>query len=408
MQLVGGYPYWLIKNGLLYSYPLLEENTETNVLIVGGGISGALIAYELVNAGVDCIVADARTIGLGSTCASTSLLQYEIDTALSKLIKRIGEKEAVMAYKLNEAAIRSLERIDQETGCHCFEKKSSVYYATSGSNCKKLIKEYEIRLRNGFSVEWADKGKLLNEYGIKAPGAIISGIAGQIDAYKFTHLLHQSSLKKTARIFDRTKIVDISNLNGMVHAKTDRNFTITAKNIVYANGYEAVNYIEPKLVEVKTTYAIASTQFSAGTTFWKDEALIWNTDDPYLYLRITPDRRILAGGRDEYFSNEFKLEGLIEKKTKQLRKDVKKLFPSIVFEPEFSWSGTFVTTSDGLPFIGALKKHPNNYFALGFGGNGITFGQVASEVIRDMIVNGYSENGKVFSFERPGIKKSKL
>jgi glycine/D-amino acid oxidase-like deaminating enzyme len=96
MKLSSGYPYGLIKNGLPFSYPKLEKDISTDVLILGGGISGALTAHYLIQAGVDCTLIDARSIGLGSTCASTSLLQYEIDEPLHKLIPMIGEKAAVL------------------------------------------------------------------------------------------------------------------------------------------------------------------------------------------------------------------------------------------------------------------------------------------------------------------------
>src|SRR5690606_31055843 len=119
--------------------------------------------------------------------------------------------------------------------------------------------------------------------------------------------------------------------------------------------------------------------------FWKDEVLIWNTADPYLYVRTTPDNRVLVGGRDEDFSDPVKRDKLIDKKTKQLTKDISKLFPNLDFKPEFSWTGTFGATKDGLPYIGPYKKLPNSYFALGFGGNGITFSVIAAQIIKDIL-----------------------
>jgi heterodisulfide reductase subunit A-like polyferredoxin len=92
MKLSSGYPLSLIKNGLLFSYPKLERDIKTEVLVLGGGISGALAAHYLIQEGIECTLIDARTIGLGSTCASTSLLQYEIDTPLHQLIKMVGKK----------------------------------------------------------------------------------------------------------------------------------------------------------------------------------------------------------------------------------------------------------------------------------------------------------------------------
>jgi glycine/D-amino acid oxidase-like deaminating enzyme len=111
MKLKTGLPYWLLKDGLPYNYPQLNNAVSTDVLIIGGGISGALVAYYLTNANVECMVADARTIGLGSTCASTSLLQYEIDTPLSDLVNMVGYQAAVRAYKLCSEAIYKLESI---------------------------------------------------------------------------------------------------------------------------------------------------------------------------------------------------------------------------------------------------------------------------------------------------------
>ena len=96
MQLTGGYPFWLINDGLLYSYPKLLKNVEVNTIIIGGGISGALTAYYLTNAGIDCMLVDGRTIGLGSTCASTSLLQYELDTPLDALKGKIGNMNSIV------------------------------------------------------------------------------------------------------------------------------------------------------------------------------------------------------------------------------------------------------------------------------------------------------------------------
>src|ERR1051326_6104650 len=95
MDLVGGYPYWLIKSGIPYEYPKLLQNVRCDAVIIGGGISGALTAYSLTRAGIECIVVDARSIGLGSTCASTSLLQYELDIPLHQLKKIAGATNAI-------------------------------------------------------------------------------------------------------------------------------------------------------------------------------------------------------------------------------------------------------------------------------------------------------------------------
>lgn len=88
MELVAGQPYWLIKSGLPYNYSKLSNDIRCDALIIGGGISGALTAHCLTKVGIECVLVDARSVGLGSTCASTSLLQYELDVPLHQLKKR--------------------------------------------------------------------------------------------------------------------------------------------------------------------------------------------------------------------------------------------------------------------------------------------------------------------------------
>jgi glycine/D-amino acid oxidase-like deaminating enzyme len=100
-----GYPWWSVRNGLLRDYPPLYGNAECEVVVVGAGITGALIARMLVEAGLDTIVLDRRDVGWGSTAASTALLQYEIDTELLPLSKLVGRENALAAYKACERAV---------------------------------------------------------------------------------------------------------------------------------------------------------------------------------------------------------------------------------------------------------------------------------------------------------------
>jgi glycine/D-amino acid oxidase-like deaminating enzyme len=111
MDLKSGLPYWLIKSGLLATYPPLEQNTSCDVAVVGGGLTGALAAYFLAREGVDVLLVEKRDIGQGSTCANTALLLYELDTHLGELIERCGEATAVRSYQLGLEAIQAIESL---------------------------------------------------------------------------------------------------------------------------------------------------------------------------------------------------------------------------------------------------------------------------------------------------------
>ena len=400
MKLSAGYPLSLIKNGLLFSYPKLDKNIKTDVLVLGGGISGALTTHYLVKEGIECVLIDARSIGLGSTCASTSLLQYEIDVSLHELIKMIGAKAAVRSYKLGVAAILRLEALSQKIGMHDFERKNSLYSAAFKKDIPFLKEEFESRKRYGFDVNYLDGKSVLKEFGFTSYGAILSGVAASLDSYLLTHRLLQFNMKKGLKVYDRTPAISIKHNKQNVQIKTRDEFMIVAKKMVYATGYEVVDFISKPIVKLASTYAIASESSNSPQKFGKNDAIIWNTANPYLYLRSTKDNRIIIGGRDEEFFSHIKRDRLIPQKTKQLQKDFKKMFPAIPFKTEFSWAGTFGSTKDGLPYIGGYKNLPNGLFALGFGGNGITFSQVAGEIIASIIKGRKNKDAELFSFER--------
>ena len=400
MKLSSGYPLSLIKNGLLYSYPKLERDIKTDVVVLGGGISGALTAHYLVQEGIDCVLIDARSIGLGSTCASTSLLQYEIDTPLHQLIEMVGEKNAVRSYKLGTSAITKLATLATKIGVNDFEMKKSLYYAAYKKDIPFLKKEFEARKKYGFKVKWLDEDRAFKQFGFLSPGGILSDVAATTDAYVLTHRLLQYNINRGLKVYDRTPIASIKHNRLNVQLKTHEKFVITSKKLVYATGYEVVDFISKPIVKLTSTYAIASEAFNSPLKLGKNDTLFWNTAKPYLYLRPTNDNRIIIGGRDEEFFSHIKRDRLIPRKTKQLQKDFKKIFPSIPFKTEFSWAGIFGSTKDGLPYIGAYRRLPHSFFALGFGGNGITFSQVAGEIVASLIKGKKNNDVDIFSFER--------
>lgn len=399
MDLKSGFPFSLIKHGLPFEYPKLESSIRAEVVIIGGGISGALTAHELTMAGFDCVVVDGRTIGLGSTCASTSILQYEIDVPLFELIKKVGTRHAVRAYQLCLGAISKLGAVAKKVSFPDFDFRKSLYFAKQVKDVSLLKEEFAARKRFGFPVEFLQAPDIENGFHFKSPAAILSHAGGHADAYFFSNYLHQYSMKRGLRVFDRTLISKISNEKKHTILKTAEGHVIRTRYVVNATGYEVTSFIKKRIVKLLATYATISESKSSSNA-WRDDCVFWNTGNPYLYMRSTKDNRIIVGGRDEEFYNPTKRDKLIKEKSKQLVKDFRKLFPDITFNQEFSWSGTFGSTVDGLPFIGTYNGNPRTYYALGFGGNGIVFSVIAAEIIRDALLGKRNDDAKIFAFDR--------
>jgi glycine/D-amino acid oxidase-like deaminating enzyme len=400
MDLSSGLPFWLVKNGLPYDYPQLDKNINCDVAILGGGITAAINALILVEAGIPCVLIEKRSIGLGSTIATTALLQYQIDTPLSKLIELRGEEQARKAYLLCAESIGTLAKISKKVGYLDFEIKPSLYFASYKKDVGLLKKEYALHKSLGLNIKYWDEDKIKEKMGFSAPAALYSGHSAQIDAYKFCHLILQYCIGKGLKVYDRSEMVDIKHSKSGVVLKSIQGHKVNCKKLVYATGFEVVNLIDKKIVQLMSTWAIVSQQIEHKAEFWHKNCLIWESKETYVYIRTTADNRIMLGGRDEATNNPKVRIDKLELKTKQLADDFAKLFPKLRFQPEFSWAGTFGVTKDGLPFIGHYEPKPNGLFSLGFGGNGITFSVIAAEIIRDILLEKANPNETIFAFDR--------
>jgi glycine/D-amino acid oxidase-like deaminating enzyme len=400
MDLRSPNPYWLLKNGLISNYPSIAQDEKTDIVVMGAGITGALCAWHLAKAGFSVIVCDKRHVGMGSTAASTALLQYEIDTPLRELITKVGAENAVRSYELCAYSIEAVEKIANNfEGAAGFRYRPSVQYASFKKDVSGLEEEYRLRKQNGFKVSWWDAEKVEDTLGFEAPAAIYSQLGAEIDAYRLTHHLLQSILRKDAKVFDNTAITHINHQKRSVELKTEQGFTIRAKHLVIACGYESQQYIPQKVETLHSTYAMVSEPLPEKD-FWYRNCLIWETADPYLYLRTTTDKRILIGGLDDDFYSPEKRDARIPDKSKQLLASFQKKFPDIPFRIDFQWAGTFASTKDGLPYIGSIRQRPNTWFALGFGGNGITFSLLAAEQLTAAISGHPEPDMNIFSFNR--------
>lgn len=386
MDLKSNEPFWLVKNGLLNTYPSLKENARCDVLIVGGGITGSLIAHQCVADGYDTILIDKREIANGSSSATTSMLQYEIDIPLYLLTKMIGEKGATASYKACSEAIDELKTLSgilkSDAG---FNKKKSLYFAVKQKDKAGLEQELKARKNAGFDVSWLEADEILKTYAIgNNYGGILSEQGASIDAFRFVHEILAHNQKKGLRVFDKTELTGVKYGKRTNEAVLNTGAIIRCKKIIYCVGYESATMIKGKFVELISTYAIVSEVTPKASKKYND-LLIWNTDKPYIYIRTTDDGRLLIGGEDEHFTTPQKRDALLNEKEKQLTLSFEKYLPHIQFVSDFAWTGTFGQTKDGLPYIGEHKDFKNAYFVLGFGGNGITFSVTGMQMVSNWL-----------------------
>jgi len=235
------------------------------------------------------------------------------------------------------------------------------------------------------------------QFGFDAPAGLLSALGASCDPFRLTNGLMQAIRRLGGNVYDQTTVEGWTARSRGVDAVTREGFRISAKHLVVAAGYESQRWLDRKVTRFRSTYAIATKPIANADG--PRGALLWETRRPYLYLRATEDGRLLAGGRDVAFSDGRRRDRLIGAKGRALVSDLRKLFPSIDIDLDFAWAGTFAETPDGLPYIGNAGSR-RVHFALGYGGNGITFSSVAATLIADAVAGRRNPDRRIFGFDR--------
>ena len=401
MDLKSGYPFWSVRNGLLNAFPPLQRDHACDVAVVGGGITGALIAHELATHGHDVCVLEQRDVCWGSTSASTALLQYEIDTHMTELAQRYGEADAVLAYQACADAIPMIGRIAGKVRDVDFAPMRSLYFASKQGHAKELREEFDLRARHGFAVEWLGHADLHARFGIDAPAAILSQQAGRVDPYRLASKLFARMERGGAHVFDRTRVERLQTSARGVNLTLGNDSVVRAKHVVLAGGYETQKWIDQSVAKNRSSYACISDPIDSATLGVFRDHMVWESARPYLYFRTTGDGRLLVGGEDDSVDIPAKRDAQVGRKSEKIAKRVRDLLPQLPMQPVFAWAGTFAETDDGLPFFGPHEQHgPRVHFAMAYGGNGITYSALGAGLLRANIERRAHPLRALFSFDR--------
>jgi glycine/D-amino acid oxidase-like deaminating enzyme len=379
----------------------LDRDRRCDVLVVGAGITGALVAERLVREGHDVCLVDRERPGLGSTAASTAMLLWEIDRPLASLTDLYGFDQAARLYRLSLQAVRGLQSLiaHREIACR-LRPRDSLYLAAGTTDASALMKEHELRARAGLPGHFLDYRTLRRQFGIDREAALLSSGAADADPLCLAHGLIARAVDGGAHLFDADAVhYDAGGRRATV--VMDEGHSIEADWVVLATGYVMPDFVASEIHRVTTTWAVATPpQPPRGR--WSGEAMIWEATESYLYLRTTDDHRIVVGGGDdETIIEPHDRAKATPEKSRLLLAGLSRLFPNAEARAQTSWSGVFGTTADGLPLIGPVPGRPRILAAYGYGGNGITFGFLASELIAGVIGGRHAAWHDDFPVGRP-------
>ena len=397
-QLRAGKPVWLAR-GRRPRVPHAKSPgaIEPDVIVVGAGISGALIADAMVTAGKSVAVFDRRGPIQGSTPASTALLQFEIDTPLSQLSRKIGRDKAARAWWRSADGVEHLRSriLDLEIDCD-FEERCSLYLPGSLLDLAGLKHETDLRRAAGLRSTMIGRKELKAMTGIARSGAILSYGTAEVNPVKLTAGLWRAATARGVKIFAPVEVDDVASFRDHVRVTLAGGRTVRAGSVIFATGYELAKFVKPKGYKIASTWAYATR--IQKENLWPSRCLIWEAADPYLYARTDAAGRIIVGGEDEEFADAETRDRLLLEKIAAIERKLAKLMPRIDPTPAYAWCGSFGESPTGLPLIGPIPRHPNCYAVLGFGGNGITFSAVAAQLLQRQLCGLKDPDADLFAF----------
>lgn len=381
-------------------YPYLTDNIQTEVTIIGGGVTGAIVGYYFSKNNIPCVLIEKGRIGHGSTSITTSLLQYELDSNLTDLLRYTTKEKVLRSYRLGQKALDEVESFANIHGnTFDYMRADSVLYTTKKLEKHEIRSEYETRKDSGFDVQYLESSD--NPFGFDLQAAVVSvNGAAKVDPYKFTHALLDAAQSNGLRIYENTEADNLHYQENSVTVTTNYDINITSNIVIAATGYDYSLFTKRNLGEtLSTTFNIATKPIPQLAQIY-NQHIFRDNNDIYNYFRTTADQRIIMGGCDVGFLPEINNKDLCDQQCHNVELLLKQLFHSYDIEIEYRYYGAFASTNDNLGFIGKDPDHQNIWYCLGYGANGILFAILGGLMLPELYKGNVPKDLHLFNVKR--------
>jgi glycine/D-amino acid oxidase-like deaminating enzyme/nitrite reductase/ring-hydroxylating ferredoxin subunit len=354
-------------------------------LIVGGGITGMTAALLLQQAGKKTVIADAHTVGFGTTGGTSAHINTFADTTYIEAESAFGKEGAQLfadavneGFGLIKSNINSL-KIDCD-----YESKIGFLYAENEDEVQQLADIYEGAVKVGVPVTYIEK--------VPTPVPFQKALSwaeqAQFHPLKYLAALQSAYLAAGGIILENTRVEKVETNDG-IHTAVG----IRAKAVIYATHMPPnINVFNFECAPYRS-YVMA-VKLKSGKY---PDALIYDTQEPYHYVRthvVDGQELLLVGGNDHKTGHEDP-----EKAFTDLEKYARKYYD--ISSVKYRWSSQYYVPVDGLPYIGQMPLAADSiYCATGYNGNGMMLGSIAGKILSDLVAGKGSKYEKLFSPSR--------
>ncbi len=352
------------------SFPTLEGDIRTDVVIIGGGLAGLMCLKELTDRGVDCVLLEAKTIGSGVTRNTTAKITFQHGLIYDKLIDKFGKEKALMYLSANRNAVEKFKKLSESYSCDFEEKDAYIYSSDDREKIETEIKAYE---KLGVNALFCDDIPLP----VSCVGAVKISSQAQFHPLKFIY-----GVAENLRIYENSKVTEF--LPGKVKCV---NGSVTAEKIIVATHFPILNKhgaFSLKLYQHRS-YVTAIDNAPDINGMYLDEK------QNGFSFRNYKDLLLVGGGDHRTGKNGGSYNVLYD--------FCRKNYPAS--HVKYSFATQDCMSLDSMPYIGRYSGMTDDiYVATGFNKWGMTSSLVAADILGDMITGRKNPYADLFAPDR--------
>ncbi len=385
-------------------YPRFKGHVDTDVVIIGGGLTGCACASSFAAAGVRVVLLEQARIGMGATGAGVGLIREEFDASFQAAASAHGLRAARLLWQTMRRASLDFAAALRRLNVRCdLDERDLLHVARTGADATHALRrEYQARRDAGLNHSWLTAAAVARETAMDSGGAIRTRGAS-FDPYRACLGLAAHAAERGAAIYEQSAARRIRAGRKGVSLATERG-TVAAQAVVIATAAPLPDLRALRRhLDTVHAYAVVTEPLPAAVRRElgrRDAALRDSAQPPHIVRWLKEDRVLVCGGDQPAVPDRGRAKTLVQR-TGQLMYELSTLYPAISgAQPEWAWDFTRQQTVDGLPYIGLHRNFPRHYFALGHARHGAALSWLAARLFLRHFQGEPAKGDELFGFAR--------
>ena len=386
------------------AYPKFKGKDTADMVIIGGGLTGATAAYVLASGGMNVMLVEADRIASGSTAGAVGAILPEPSSAFRSVEAAVGRRDARIAWTdTQKAAVEFAAALKKLPASSDVATSALIINAARSEDAVTLRREQAARRAAGVVAPWANSAAVQSEAGTDSKGAIRLTGASVFDPVRAALALAGAGEKAGARIFEQSPVrrVTFTRKYADVFLATG---SIRTKGVYVATGEPGSLYGQLRRhVRMETAYSVVTEPLNAAMRreSGRRTAVLTEGRDDRIWVRwLTEDRVLASGLASKPVGGRLRDKAVIQK-TSELMYQLSIRYPAISGLPaRWGWDVPVCSTQDGLPWIGPHRNYPFHFFALAFGWHGDALAWLAARMALRQFRGDTRSEDSAFGFVR--------